>query len=101
MTETYSPPLQVVGYVATRRGDQDRGPQVRMRADEAAVRLLTDGELVRVEGPRRQEFAVLRVDDELPRGAVVVRDVAGVAPSEVVRVRKVETDLPPRPASSV
>ena len=96
MTETYSPPLQVVGYVATRRGDQDRGPQVRMRADEAAVRLLTDGELVRVEGPRRQEFAVLRVDDELPRGAVVVRDVAGVAPSEVVRVRKVDTELPPR-----
>jgi hypothetical protein len=67
-----------------------------MRADEAAVRLLTDGELVRIEGPRRQEFAVLRVDDELPRGAVVVRDVAGVAPSEVVRVRKVETELPPR-----
>jgi len=96
MAETYSPPLQVVGYVATRRGDQDRGPQVRMRADEAAVRLLTDGELVRVEGPRRQEFAVLRVDDELPRGAVVVRDVAGVAPSEVVRVRKVDTELPPR-----
>ena len=96
MAETYSPPLQVVGYVATRRGDQDRGPQVRMRADEAAVRLLTDGELVRIEGPRRQEFAVLRVDDELPRGAVVVRDVAGVAPSEVVRVRKVETELPPR-----
>jgi hypothetical protein len=96
MAETYSPPLQVVGFVATRRGDQDRGPQVRMRADEAAIRLLADGELVRIEGPRRQEFAVLRVDNELPRGAVVVRDVAGVAPSEVVRVRKVETELPPR-----
>ena len=96
MADVYSPPLQVVGFVATRRGDEDRGPQVRMRADEAAIRLLSDGELVRIEGPRRQEFAVLRVDDELPRGAVVVRDVAGVAPSEVVRVRKVETDLPPR-----
>ena len=96
MAETYSPPLQVVGFVATRRGEQDRGPQVRMRADEAALRLLVDGELVRIEGPRRQEFAVLRVDDDLPRGSVVVRDVAGVAPSEVVRVRKVETDLPPR-----
>ncbi len=96
MGETYSPPLQVVGFVATRRGDKDRGPQVRMRADEAAIRLLADGELVRIEGPRRQEFAVLRVDNELPRGAVVVRDVAGVAPSEVVRVRKVETELPPR-----
>lgn len=96
MADVYSPPLQVVGFVATRRGDEDRGPQVRMRADEAALRLLVDGELVRIEGPRRQEFAVLRVDDELPRGSVVVRDVAGVAPSEVVRVRKVETDLPPR-----
>lgn len=96
MTDVYSPPLQVVGYVATRRGDHERGPQVRMRADEAALRLLTDGELVRIEGPRRQEFAILQVDDDLPRGAVVVRDVAGVAPSEVVRVRKVETELPPR-----
>jgi len=67
-----------------------------MRGDEAALRLVADGDLVRIEGPRRQEFAVLRVDDDLPRGAVVVRDVAGVAPSEVVRVRKVETEPPPR-----
>jgi len=96
MAETYSPPLQVVGFLATKRGDQDRGPQVRMRADEAAIRLLADGELVRVEGPRRQEFAVLVVDNELPRGSVVVRDVAGVAPSEVIRVRKVESEPPPR-----
>jgi anaerobic selenocysteine-containing dehydrogenase len=96
MADVYSPPLQVVGFVATKRGDHDRGPQVRMRADEAALRLLADGELVRIEGPRRQEFAVLQVDDEIPRGTVVVRDVAGVAPSEVVRVRKVETELPPR-----
>ena len=72
-----------------------------MRADEAAIRLLSDGELVRIEGPRRQEFAVLRVDNELPRGAVVVRDVAGVAPSEVVRVRKVELEPPPPPTSNV
>lgn len=96
MADEYSPPLQVVGFIATRRGDPDRGPQVRMRADEAAIRLLQDGELVRVVGPRRQETATLRIDDALPRGAVVIRDVAGVAPSEVVRVRKVDTDLPRR-----
>ena len=96
MADEYSPPLQVVGFLATRRGDPDRGPEVRMRADEAAIRLLQDGELVRIVGPRRQEIATLRVDDALPRGAVVIRDVAGVAPSEVVRVRKVETDLPRR-----
>ena len=96
MADEYSPPLQVVGFVATRRGDPERGPEVRMRADEAALRLLQDGELVWIVGPRRQEVATLRVDDALPRGAVVIRDVAGVAPSEVVRVRKVETDLPRR-----
>jgi hypothetical protein len=96
VADEYSPPLQVVGFVATRRGDPDRGPEVRMRADEAALRLLQDGELVWIVGPRRQEVATLRVDDALPRGAVVIRDVAGVAPSEVVRVRKVETDLPRR-----
>lgn len=96
MADEYSPPLQVVGFVATRRGDPERGPEVRMRADEAALRLLQDGELVRIVGPRRQEVATLRVDDALPRGSVVIRDVAGVAPSEVVRVRKIETDLPRR-----
>jgi anaerobic selenocysteine-containing dehydrogenase len=96
VADEYSPPLQVVGFVATRRGDPERGPEVRMRADEAALRLLQDGELVRIVGPRRQEVATLRVDDALPRGAVMIRDVAGVAPSEVVRVRKVETDLPRR-----
>lgn len=96
MADEYSPPLQVIDFVATRRGDAERGPQVRMRAAEAALRLLQDGELVRVMGPRRQEVATLRVDDSLPRGAVVIRDVAGVAPSEVVRVRKVEMDLPRR-----
>ena len=52
-------PLQVVGYIATRKGDPERGPLVRMRSDEAAERLLNDGELVWVYGPRRQELAPL------------------------------------------
>ena len=96
MTGTeYNPPLQVVGLVATRRGDPERGPEVRMRGDEAGFRLMQDGELVWVIGPRRQEIATLRVDDDLPRGAAVLRDVVGAAPSEIIRVRKVDTDTPP------
>jgi len=94
----FSPPLQVMGFLATRRGDEERGPQVWMNAQEAAIRLLIDGELVYIYGPRRHELAVLRVDDDIPRGGVVIRDVAGVAPSEILRVRKVDDDRPPRPA---
>jgi hypothetical protein len=97
----YSPPLQVLGFIATRRGDADRGPEARINAQEASIRLLVDGELVYIYGPRRHELAVLRVDDGVPRGGIVVRDVAGVAPSEIVRVRKVDDDLPPRPAGVV
>jgi hypothetical protein len=93
----FTPPLQVMGFLASRRGDPERGPEVRMNAQEAAIRLLIDGELVYIYGPRRHELALLRVDDDVPRGGVVVRDVAGVAPSEIVRVRKVDDDRPLRP----
>ena len=96
MAETYSPPLKVLGFVATRRGDSDRGPEVRLCAHDATIRVMLDGELVRIEGPRRHETAVLHIDDSVPPGGVVVRDVAGVAPSEIVRVRKIETGLPRR-----
>jgi anaerobic selenocysteine-containing dehydrogenase len=96
MAETYSPPLKVLGFVATKRGDPDRGPEVRLCAHDAAIRVMQDGEFVRIEGPRRHETAVLRVDDTVAPGSVVVRDVAGVAPSEIVRVRKIDTDLPHR-----
>ena len=91
----YNPPMQVVRFIATRRGDPERGPLVRMNADEARLRLLMDGELVWVYGPRRHDLATLEVDDSLPRGGVVVRDITGVAPSEVVRVVKVDTDARP------
>jgi anaerobic selenocysteine-containing dehydrogenase len=57
--------------------------------------MLTDGELVIVEGPRRQQLATLRVDDRLPRGDVAIRDVAGIAPSEIVYVMKPDLDAPP------
>jgi anaerobic selenocysteine-containing dehydrogenase len=90
----YAPPLQVVGYISTRPGDVERGPLVRMNAQEAALRMLTDGELVWVKGPRRQELAPLEVDDSLPRGGAVVRDVAGVSASEIIRVVKPDLDRP-------
>jgi len=89
-----SPPLQVVGYIGTRRGDPERGPLIRMRSDDALIRLLTDGELVRIMGPRRSEFAPLQIDDTLPRGGVVVRDLAGVTITEIVRVIKADFDSP-------
>ena len=94
MSSEYAQPLQVVGYIATRPGDVERGPLVRMNAQEAALRMLSDGELVWVKGPRRQELAPLEVDDALPRGGAVVRDVAGVSASEIIRVVKPDLDRP-------
>ena len=90
----YSPPLQVTGFISTRPGDPDRGPAVRLRPEDAAKRLLFDGEIVWVYGPRRSELATLHVDESVPRGGVVLRDVVGVAVSEIVRVGKVNTDRP-------
>ena len=71
----FSPPLQVIGFVATRASDPERGPMIRMRPDDAIIRLVSNGELVRVLTPRRAELAVLQIDETLPRGGVVLRDV--------------------------
>ena len=79
----FSPALLVVGFIATRPGDAERGPQVRLRSEDALIRLVTDGELVRVVSERRSELAVLVVDDTIQRGGVVLRDVVGTAISEV------------------
>jgi len=57
--------------------------------------MLVDGELALVEGPRGQQLAQVRVDDAVPRGGVVVRDIAGMAPSEIVYVMKPDLDAPP------
>ena len=92
MSSGYSPPLQVMGFIATHKGDPERGPLVRIRSDDAAKRLLTDGEVAWVYGPRRQELATVVIDESVPRGGVVVRDIAGIAPSEIVRVVKVDLD---------
>jgi hypothetical protein len=63
-----------------------------MNANEASLRLLIDGELVWVYGPRRHELAALRVDDSLPRGEAVLRDILGASPSEIIRVIKPDLD---------
>ncbi len=86
----FAPPVQVVGFIATRKGDPDRGPMVRMRPDDALVRLVTAGDLVRVVSARRSELAVLELDEALPKGGVVLRDVAGAAVSEVIRILRVD-----------
>lgn len=95
MSEVYNPPLQVVGYVATRSGDPERGPLIRLRAEEARLRLIMDGELVWLYGPRRHELAPVRIDDSVPRGGVIVRDIAGVTVTEIVRLVKPNLDARP------
>ncbi|MBU6367348.1 MAG: hypothetical protein KJT01_14130 [Gemmatimonadetes bacterium] len=96
MFSGFAPPLQVVGFISTRAGDAERGPMVRLRSDDAVIRLVSDGELVRVLTPRRAELAVVAVDDTLPRGGVVLRDVVGASPSELVRIVRLDTDAPAR-----
>jgi anaerobic selenocysteine-containing dehydrogenase len=97
----YTPPLSCVGFIATRRGDPERGPKVWMRADDALIRLLTDGEMVRIISPHRQELATVGIDDSLDRGCAVVRDVVGVQLAEVIRVVKPDFDAPNRPNTAV
>lgn len=88
-------PLQVVGFIATRKSDPERGPLVRIRPDDAQRRLIDDGELVWVYGPRRHELAPVVYDESLPRGGVVVRDLAGIAVTEIVRLVKMDIDHRP------
>ena len=85
-------PLRVTAFIGTRVSDADRGPQVRLSPDDARARLLADGELAWVYGPRRQELATVVVDEAVYRGDVVLRDVGGVSPSEMVRVVKPDLD---------
>jgi anaerobic selenocysteine-containing dehydrogenase len=91
-SELLNRPLRVASFVATRKGDQDRGPMVRLNPRDARGRLLDDGELAWVYGPRRGELAVVRIDESVKLGDVVVRDIVGVAPSETVRVVKPDLD---------
>jgi anaerobic selenocysteine-containing dehydrogenase len=85
-------PLRVAQFIGTRKTDSDRGPQVRLSPGDAQARLLVDGELAWVYGPRRQELATVMVDETVKRGDVVLRDIAGASPSELVRVVKPDLD---------
>lgn len=90
----YRPKLFVIEYVSSKKGDKDRGPLVKMRSDEARIRLVQDGELVWVVGPRRSDLAELHIDDTIAEGNVFLRDIAGVTVSEYVTVSKPDTDSP-------
>jgi anaerobic selenocysteine-containing dehydrogenase len=93
MTEDHrNRPLRVAQFIGTRMTDSDRGPQVRLNPSDAQARLLVDGELAWVYGPRRQELATVVVDESVRRGDVVLRDIAGASPSELVRVVKPDLD---------
>src|SRR5918911_1850837 len=85
-------PLRVAGLIATRPGDAERGPMVRIHPEDAHRRLLIDGELAWVYGPRRHELATVRIDETMKLGDVVLRDVLGASPSEIVRVIKPDLD---------
>lgn len=85
-------PLRVSELIATRKSDDERGPAVFMNPDDARSRLLNEGELAWVYGPRRHELATVVLDDELRVGDVVLRDLVGSAPSEFVRVIKPDLD---------
>lgn len=65
---------------------------VAMNPHEARARLLTEGELAWVYGPRRGELATVRYDESIRDGDVILRDILGVAPSEIVRVVKPDLD---------
>lgn len=88
--------LRVARYIATRSGDPERGPKIWMRSSDAVHRLVQNGELVWVFGPRRHELAELEIDDSLATGDAIVRDVAGLSISEYVRVAKPDLDTPRR-----
>ena len=88
----------MVGFVGSRRGDAERGPAISLNREEASMRMLADGELVFIHGPRRKELAPVIVDDDVPRGGAVVRDIAGVMVSDVIKLVKPDMDRGPSPA---
>ncbi|MEP6832267.1 MAG: hypothetical protein ABJB74_02690 [Gemmatimonas sp.] len=90
----FAKPLQVLGFIATKKGDAERGPMVRLRPEDALIRLLMPGELVRVISERRSELAELQVDESVPKGGAILRDVAGAAVTEIIRVVRLDLEAP-------
>ena len=96
--DTRNRELRVAGLIATRSGDVERGPAVFMNTADARKRLLNDGELAWVYGPRRHELATVHLDESVAAGDVVLRDILGASPSETVRVIKPDLDTRGRSA---
>ena len=92
MNDTRNRPLRVERLIATRKGDEVRGPAVFMNPADARERLLNEGELAWVYGPRRHELATVVIRDDQKLGDITLRDVLGAAPSELVRVIKPDLD---------
>ena len=90
--ETLDRPLRVAGLIATRAGDIERGPAVMIHPEDARTRLLNDGELAWVYGPRRHELATVHIDHGARLGDVMLRDIVGASPSEIVRVVRHDLD---------
>jgi anaerobic selenocysteine-containing dehydrogenase len=91
--DTIDSPLRVTKLIATKAGDAERGPAVYMHPEDARSRLLLDGELAWIYGPRRHELATVHVESEgVKKGDVALRDVVGASPSEIVRVIKPDLD---------
>jgi hypothetical protein len=67
---------------------------------DAKIRLLPEGTLAYVEGPRRSELAVVAIDETIPDGRVRLRDIAGVAAAEQVMVSLPDID-PRKPGRTV
>lgn len=93
---SFRPELRVLEYFATKRGDAERGPMIRISPTEARIRLLVEGELAWVQGPRRNELAIVEIDENIPDGSLVARDIAGIAVSERVVVTKPDLDSSPK-----
>lgn len=84
--------LRVASFIASKKGDAERGPAVYMHVTDAQARLLNEGELAWIYGPRRHELAQVVLDQRVKAGDVWLRDIAGVAPSESVKVVKPDLD---------
>lgn len=90
----FRPGLNIIDYISTKKGDPDRGSMIRISPTDAKIRLLTDGELAWVQGPRRNELAVVVIDEAVPDGSIIARDIAGVTITEKVIVTKPDLDTP-------
>lgn len=90
------PELFVSHFIATRRGDAERGPAVWLNPADARIRVITEGELVWVRGPRGQQLATAYVDEGIKPYSCIVRDLVGVSVTENIRIHKPDLDNEPR-----